>query len=244
MLLRDIFSSLSVRCDKFEHYFPLYERYLGHFRNKAPRILEIGVRFGGSAKMWTEYFGPGTEIVGVDIAAEPGAEQYLDLVAGDQGSAEFWDSFAETHGKGGFDIIMDDGSHENAHQILTLKKVFPLLRDGGVFLCEDVHTSYYHGVRVQGGGYRNPASFMEFAKKIADVINEKHTRYAIGVGPTPKGPHVDAAMVARFDRASGLHVHDSMVVIETAALPTLQRVNADPSVKFGPKGNPQPADFQ
>ena len=41
---------------KWLHYFDIYERHLHQFRGKSPVILEIGIRDGGSLKMWKEYF--------------------------------------------------------------------------------------------------------------------------------------------------------------------------------------------
>ena len=37
-----------------------------------------------------------------------------------------------------FDIVIDDGSHEHEHQIISLEEVFPHVRSGGVYLCEDI----------------------------------------------------------------------------------------------------------
>ena len=51
-MLRKVFTTLTKRCDKFEHYFPLYEKHFEKYIGKSPRILEIGVRGGGSLQMW------------------------------------------------------------------------------------------------------------------------------------------------------------------------------------------------
>lgn len=221
-ITRQIFSGLESSCDKFEHYFPLYDRYFGSFVDKSPKVLEIGVQYGGSAEMWRKYFGEGTTVHGVDIAPLCEETDYLTLHCGDQGSEAFWDDLAfdsET-----FDIVMDDGSHENDDQILTLKKTFGLLKEGGIYWCEDTHTSYYSNVRVRNGGYLNKSSFMEYAKRVIDVLNEQHTHYAIGVGPTPDGPHVDAELVSLFGDIQGMHFHDSVVVIEKGIRVPIERV--------------------
>ena len=89
-MLLEIFQNLQLGCDKFEHYFPLYERHFSRFVGKSPRILEIGVQFGGSAEMWRKYFGNGTMIYGVDIAPKCEETEYLKLFLGDQGNPEFW----------------------------------------------------------------------------------------------------------------------------------------------------------
>lgn len=52
---------------KWRHYFEVYDRHLGRFRDRPVRVLEIGIYSGGSLQMWRNYFGPGCEIYGIDI---------------------------------------------------------------------------------------------------------------------------------------------------------------------------------
>jgi hypothetical protein len=213
MSLRNIFDKLERQCDKFDHYFPLYEKWFGKFVGKSPKILEIGVEYGGSAEMWAKYFGSGTMVHGVDIQPKCEETDYLKLTIGDQGSAAFWKSYLQQH-PDGFDIIIDDGSHDNPHQILTLVMVYKSVRAGGIYWCEDTHTSYYYQVRVNDGGYQNPRSFTEFSKRLIDVANAHNTYFAIGVGPTPNGPHVDPQLVEMFPDIKGIHFYDSVIAIE------------------------------
>ena len=77
-MLREIFTRLTKRCDKFEHYFPLYEKHFSKYIGKSPRILEIGVRGGGSLQMWQKYFGEGTYVHGIDIDAKCKAHEDID----------------------------------------------------------------------------------------------------------------------------------------------------------------------
>ena len=45
-----------------------------------------------------------------------------------------------------FDVIIDDGSHIPWHQIFTLETIFDtFLKDGGVYIIEDIETSYWWG---------------------------------------------------------------------------------------------------
>ena len=44
---------------------------------------------------------------------------------------------------GPFDIIIDDGGHTMEQQIASIETLFPALNEGGVYLCEDTHTSYW-----------------------------------------------------------------------------------------------------
>jgi demethylmacrocin O-methyltransferase len=72
---------------------------------------------------------------------------------------------------GGIDIVVDDGSHVNSHVITSFKTLFPLLRKGGCYVVEDIHTSYdqyYDGDCVN---LNNTNTSMGFFKQILDAIN-------------------------------------------------------------------------
>ena len=42
------------------------------------------------------------------------------------------------HGVPPFDVVIDDGGRVPEHQIIFLEELFPHLRLGGVYLCEDI----------------------------------------------------------------------------------------------------------
>jgi SAM-dependent methyltransferase len=207
-MLKNIFENLTKRCDKFEHYFPLYEEHFKKYIGKNPRILEIGVRGGGSLQMWKEYFGTGTKVFGVDIDPKCKVHEDVDISIeiGDGSDINFWNSYKHKD----FDIIIDDGSHDNPDQIATLKYTYNFLKDGGTYWCEDTHTSYY--TNRPDGGYKNPNSFTEYSKNIIDVMSRHHTSYAIGLGEFD-GPHVDQNLVKIYKKIQGMHFYDSIVVI-------------------------------
>src|ERR1700730_8454263 len=77
---------------KWHHYFDIYERHFKRFRGCDVRVLEIGIFSGGSLEMWREYFGPRSQIYGIDI--EPGCKTYenefIKVFIGDQSSRDFW----------------------------------------------------------------------------------------------------------------------------------------------------------
>jgi SAM-dependent methyltransferase len=124
---------------KWEHYFEIYDRHLSKFRGKAPTIVEIGIYSGGSLPMWQHYFGPGTQVVGIDI--EPACRVYeregVRVFIGDQADRSFWARFREEVPK--VDILIDDGGHESEQQSISLDEMLPHLAPGGVYICEDVH---------------------------------------------------------------------------------------------------------
>ena len=184
---------------KWMHYFDIYERHFAPYRGHSPKILEIGVSHGGSLDLWSTWFGRNAEIVGVDIdpraaaLARPG----VTISVGDQGDPKFLDTLAAEHGP--FDIIIDDGSHQPAHQILALKKLWPAIRPGGVFLVEDLHSNYWP---EYGGDLGRPDTFVEFVKPLIDEMHAFHSRTS-GFEPSD------------WTRTlGGIHVYDSIVVLD------------------------------
>ncbi len=205
--LKEIFWNLDKGCTKWSGYFDVYERHLSKFIGKKPRILEIGVLGGGSIEMWLKYFGEGTQVVGVDINEECKNYVYngnVEIVMGDQGDPQFWDHYLAD--KKGFDIVIDDGSHVMQHQIITLNKLFPALNPGGVFICEDTHTSYWP--QPWGGMFRGGGTFIEHSKRTADVLNHQHFQ------GTPMMPEV----LSTYSGLYSLAFYNSMVVFEKEAL--------------------------
>ena len=64
--------------------------------------------------------------------------------------------------------FIDDGGHTMGQQIATFEEMYPKVNENGVFLIEDLHTSYWQSY---GGGYRKPGTFMEYAKALTDQLN-------------------------------------------------------------------------
>lgn len=157
---------------KYSNYFGIYDRYLEALRNRPITMIEIGVQHGGSLQMWKRYFHPGSTIVGVDIypACKRYEEDGIRIFTGDQSDIDFLAKMIAEIGP--VDYILDDGSHIPRHQIATFDYLFRHgLKDGGVYLCEDCHTSYWP---TYGGGVRKGGTFIEFAKRIADDVNHWH----------------------------------------------------------------------
>ena len=170
--IRTIFYGLEKISDKWDPYFDVYDKHLSRFRGKSPKILEIGVQNGGSIDMWQQYFGEGTKIVGIDVLPECANLNYngdVEIVIGDQSSEQFWDEFLEKYGE--FDIVIDDGGHTMIQQITTINKVFPFVKEGGVFICEDTHTSYWQD---WGGQFNKPNTFLDYSKQLTDYLNKEH----------------------------------------------------------------------
>lgn len=184
---------------KWYHYFAIYERHFSAYRNRPIRLLEFGVYQGGSLQMWKHYFGPQAQIIGVDInpACAQMAEPGIEIVIGDQQDRQFHAALRARFGE--FDIVIDDGGHTMQQQIVTFEEQYPAVKTGGIYLAEDLHTSYFER---WGGAYRKPDTFIEYSKHLIDRL---HDWYGIGPGRKP-----DLITTSAY----GIHFYDSMMVIE------------------------------
>jgi len=101
-------------------YTQHYQRYFQSLKDKRLNVLEIGVggyenssEGGESLRMWKAYF-RNSRIVGIDLYDKAQfCEHRIDIRQCDQADAE---SLKRLSGEyGGFDIVIDDGSHLNEH---------------------------------------------------------------------------------------------------------------------------------
>lgn len=221
--LKDYFQNNPGRpIDKWMHYFDAYHRHFARFRGTPCVIVEFGVAQGGSLQMWRHYFGEKALIYGVDINPEckrfeePGTRVFI----GDQEDRSFLARIADEIGP--IDVLIEDGGHTMGQQIATFDVLYPRLSPRGVFLIEDLHTSYWTEF---GGGYRDPGTFIEYAKGHIDKINAWHSR--------DPGLQVD-----EFTRTTrSMHVYGSIVVFERGPVsrPRSQRTGG-PGVSPGGAG--------
>jgi cephalosporin hydroxylase len=128
---------------KYHHYFDIYERHFQKYRNKKVVILEIGIFQGGSLQMWKEYFGKNAEIYGIDINPQCKAfeEKNINIFIGSQSDRKFLREVKRKIPK--VDILIDDGGHFMKQQIITFEEMYDHVKEDGIYLCEDLHTSYW-----------------------------------------------------------------------------------------------------
>src|SRR6266496_4298380 len=155
---------------------------------------------GRLIQMWHHYFGPGTRVVGIDI--DPRCRSFEDeattILIGDQGDRRF---LAEVRGRvPHIDILIDDGGHKMAQQITTFEELYPHVQPDGIYLCEDIHTSF---MPEFGGGHRREGTILECGKALIDRLYGWYS-------------HDHTVLTAdEFTRATyALHFYDSVLVIE------------------------------
>lgn len=190
------------------HYYAQhYDRHFSKFRNEKIKILEIGVggysdpdKGGESLRMWKEYFKEGL-IYAIDIFDKHGlAEERIEIFQGSQVDNVFLQSIVDQVGE--FDIIIDDGSHINKHIISTFEFMFQYLKSGGLYVVEDLQTSYWKNDGGDSFNLRNRKTAMNYFKSLTDSLNYEEID-----NPWYKASYFDKHIV-------GMHYYHNMVFIE------------------------------
>jgi hypothetical protein len=171
--LEELGRTLGTDKQTYHGYTKYYYQHFLPLKNTHLKLLEIGVFHGASVKMWKTFF-PHAHIVGVDINAE--CKRYEDdrisIRIGDQTDKAFLGGLVSEFG--GFDIIIDDGGHRMTQQIGSFQTLFPHLKLGGMYIIEDLHTSYLE--QFGGGG---PDSTVNFLKALIDPLNQENGKSPI-----------------------------------------------------------------
>jgi len=120
-------------------------------------ILEIGVKKGGSLKLWRELFSDSSFIFGMDI--DPAIptfvrDAHIKTLVIDSQETEL-----VQRGLRGllFDIILDDGNHQPEAQLKTFETLQPFLKPTGVYVIEDVYDLKLDPFQAMGMGWSRHA---------------------------------------------------------------------------------------
>lgn len=171
------------RTDKREHHYgPMYAEYLDALRLQGEvNMMEIGLKFGGSVEVWTEFFESG-RVFGMDLFVF-GKERMklpptsrIKVFEGDQANVTFLNEVkskirAEV---GELDFIVDDGGHTMEQQKTSFTHLMSLVKPGGFYFIEDLQTSYYDDCprHCYGGGEPGKeGTTIELIKSFIDVLN-------------------------------------------------------------------------
>jgi len=200
---------------KWQHYFEIYDRHLQHLKGSKINILEIGIAHGGSLQMWDHYFNGNATIYAVDI--NPECKKFesdkVKVFIGSQEDEKFLQQLKTTIPR--LDVLIDDGGHTFKQQITTFKSLFDHVKDDGIYICEDLHTSYF---KHFGGGLKKRKTFIEYSKNFIDKLHAWHNK---------KIPVDD------FTRsAQSLHYYDSVLVIEKRKMsPPFDVKSGEPAIE-------------
>ena len=153
-------------------YTPQYHKLLSD--KKIDHFLEIGCYNGGSHAMWLEYF-PEAMIYGIDLddlkirktSKVCKFNPRLVLVEMDQSNRKKVSKWADSLGVS-FDVVLDDGSHRVSHQIASFEALWQFVSPGGVYIVEDIFTSYW--ADSSRGYLDQEETCIEYFKKFIDEI--------------------------------------------------------------------------
>jgi hypothetical protein len=125
-------------------YLPVYERNLAGYRENLRTFLELGVHEGQSLLAWRDYF-VNAQIVGVDNSLTKKAK---DLISTLPKRITIYDCDCTIEGDmasvieayGGFDVVLDDASHEGVNMQKSLEILWAHVHR--CYMIEDLDTQW------------------------------------------------------------------------------------------------------
>lgn len=157
----------------YHRFYPPHLERLRQIENLG--ILEIGYGKGESLTLWLEYF-PNAFVYCIDRDVESQGERHR-VIKADQADPDSVDRACKLI-QHPIHLIIDDGSHLPSHQTSSFSILFPsLLQANGIYIVEDVETSYWLAGELYGNQTRYglfcPWSAIEAFKLIADYTNRQ-----------------------------------------------------------------------
>lgn len=162
--------------DKWDSNISVYDQVLPEIRSSAGTIVEVGVQNGGSLEIYCKYFNNIKKVIGIDIDENCKTisfedEKKIELLIGDVKNLKN-DVKTRTNG---IDLFIDDGSHTSSDIIITFVNYFDEITDGGMYIIEDLHCSYFKDIANQfDGGIFCRFSSMSFLRTLSDLVNLEH----------------------------------------------------------------------
>lgn len=187
-------------------YTPHYQHHFAHLRDRHMLVLELGIggyareaQGGASLRMWKWFF-PRAQIVGVDIKDKSFVnEPRIRAIQGSQTNRALMHRIVKRYGAP--TIVIDDGSHRPPHVIKSFALLFPMLQDGGLYVIEDIQTSYWPDWKGSLD-LDDPNTSMAMVKRLLDGLN--HEEF---LDEGYQATYTDRHVVA-------VHCYHNLVVIE------------------------------
>lgn len=146
-------------------YLRKYELFLRPFRDIGFTLMEFGIYKGSSLNTWNAYF-TNAKLIGVDIDRE--AQKHLDspvqAIVGNLGDPAFVQALRAHNAH----VIIDDASHRWDHQLLALFTLYPHMPPKGIYIVEDIHTSFQPLAEEYNGDEEVPPFFI--LRKLAEYL--------------------------------------------------------------------------
>jgi GT2 family glycosyltransferase len=157
---------------KWSAHMAAFERLFTPYREVPLRLLEISATPDGTIELWARYFSQASVLLSCVAAPAMGDAAADGRVRRVVGAPEAPAVMAEVlRHSVQFDIIIDNASLTGAAVASTFSAYFPLLADGGLYLVENLDSSYQ---QRHGGGLYAPYASLAFFKRLVDVIGHEH----------------------------------------------------------------------
>lgn len=177
----------AYRGDSRHGYAPIYEKYLAKWRDEYVNMLEVGVCMentpgGHSIRMWGEYFHRANICTFdiVDMSNHPlikGSDR-VKFFRGDQGVRQDFENMYRTFGSEDFHFIVEDGSHEHIHQVVSLGALFKYVIPDGYYILEDISIPGRPICCANNDEtYRMLHKFNETGKMVSEYLTKQEVEY-------------------------------------------------------------------
>jgi len=201
--------------DKSDRYLAIYEEFLGPRRDRPLRVVEVGVREGGSLLLLARYL-ERARLLGVDIRppsasftahlGESGLSERVAFRKGSQDDPRFLtNAIRAWFGGDEVDVVIDDASHLYRPTRATFEHLFPNhLVPGGLYVLEDWGCGYWPKWRDGHPGGRR--GLPRLVKEMVDeVAREDRTKLFKGKRAL-RADGVEPSSIARMTVVSGIVV--------------------------------------
>lgn len=179
--------AIKYKSDKHGHhdYCNTYEQYFAPLKNEVFTFIELGIggyeypdRGGAGLKMWYDYF-PNARIVGVDKFIKKGlSNDRTAIYQGSQADPQLFngiDGIIDIEGRPR--IVIDDASHMNGLTIQSFELLFPQLQDGGIYVVEDIESSWWEEHDFDGCRNREDMHAPTTINYFRKLLNEVSSKY-------------------------------------------------------------------
>jgi hypothetical protein len=141
----------------------VYLEMFKEFRDRPVRLLEIGIRRGGSMWLWAEIFPhPESLFIGLDLfipeAPLPANAKAFVCNQNDRAGLQ---QIAQQFGP--FDVIIDDGNHYTKETRTTFETLFFHTKIGGIYVIEDWACGYWKD---------NEPGYQGMVQTITDLVQQ------------------------------------------------------------------------
>ena len=197
MNLKDISRKYNTDKESEHEYLETYEKHFSNITNRedVKKVVEIGIHYGDSLLMWSEYF-PNAQIIGADINDYEAAGYKISLDGKtlidrsdvllnhpriktyilDQTNEKSIKDFKFNINKD-VDILIDDGGHSMEMHQKTLKYLLECVKKDGLYIIEDLHSCNYKHTDKELYGFKLIQEGDTLTTDLLEDLRENHGLY-------------------------------------------------------------------